>query len=443
LLEIIKTALEKDVLDPQIVRFLVQRHPQVTQMRLDTDDSLLLHIACWYGAPLETIQLLLDLYPDAISIKDDHGEIPLHSACDNTEPSFETIELLISQYPDAVHTPKIHAMLPLHLALQCGASTNIIMTLLNHFPDAAKHVTGRGKLALHYALGGTGISFAPFEVIKQLVELKPEGVQHVCDQGALPLHYACGNSPSSLEVVKFLVDQYTDGVKTQNDDGCLPLHCAVYHGSLDTIQLLIESYPDAVKAKDNHGKLVLHAACESGASHEVIELLIDCYNGEESHRSGLTVIDNDGCIPLHAAALGRSTVETMQLLLEQYPEGTNAASRTGAVPLHIASASMNCSIQHILLGDLSLVSVLQKTAGGHTALELAAERQTVDRDTVALLLEKQNEAVQSIRVAFDNVVGNQLGFPDLMVAQVWTFTKPDLWQPTEADLTGGNESVGA
>jgi len=123
LLEVIVSALKQNDLDPQIVRLLIQRYPQVTQMRYSQQvfvhSRLLLHTACEYCAPLETIQLLLEIYPNGISLENEYGELPLHSACSSTNPSLETIELLISRYPDALGTPAYHlARLPLHVALK-------------------------------------------------------------------------------------------------------------------------------------------------------------------------------------------------------------------------------------------------------------------------------------------------------------------------------------
>lgn len=47
------------------------------------------------------------------------------------------------------------------------------------------------------------------------------------------------------------------------------------------------------------------------------------------------------------------------------------------------------------------------------------------------LLEQQDEAVNVIMEAFEDVAENQLGLPDLVTANVWSFAKPDLWAPEE------------
>jgi len=441
LLHAITFGLREYDLEPKVLRLLIQKDSQVTRMRLDNrDGGLLLHAACKSNAPLDTIQLLLELNPDSISQRDDSGWLPLHRACAYMEPSSLTmIELLISHYPEAVRVPvednQYNSELPLHLALKCGASAEIIFTLLDHYPDAAKHVTDDGTIALHYGCGAAClVNTASLEVIERLVELYPDGVHHAGDEVTLPLHCACFSYGPSVEIVKFLIDQYPDGAKTQDVLGWFPLHRAACHGSLGIVQVLVESYPDAVKAKDGDGRLALHLACKFGSSREVVEFLVDCYNGEESYCSGLSVVDNDGRIPLHGAALGRATVETMQLLLERYPKGTSAATGTGMLPLHIASTSPDCGTQRIrLLVESNPFSVLKTTTDGHTALQLASQMWRADHETVTFLLEKQNEAVRAIREAFDDVVDAQLGLPDLVVANIWSFVKPNLLEQGEEE----------
>ena len=47
------------------------------------------------------------------------------------------------------------------------------------------------------------------------------------------------------------------------------------------------------------------------------------------------------------------------------------------------------------------------------------------------VLEQKNEGVNAIHEAFVDVADNQLGLPDLVTANVWSFAKPDLWAPEE------------
>ena len=45
------------------------------------------------------------------------------------------------------------------------------------------------------------------------------------------------------------------------------------------------------------------------------------------------------------------------------------------------------------------------------------------------LSDQHDLVVHAIKEAFEDVAEAQLGFPDLVVAQVWSFAKPNLWTP--------------
>lgn len=57
-------------------------------------------------------------------------------------------------------------------------------------------------------------------------------------------------------------------------------------------------------------------------------------------------------------------------------------------------------------------------------------------EALGFLLEKQNEALRAMKEAFEDVSDTQLGLPDLVIAYIWSFAKPDLWERTEDKLRG-------
>jgi ankyrin repeat protein len=58
------------------------------------------------------------------------------------------------------------------------------------------------------------------------------------------------------------------------------------------IHYLITLYPEAFNTADNKGRLPLHCACSSGASCDVLLLLLDRYAGDDRNHRGLSVVDN-------------------------------------------------------------------------------------------------------------------------------------------------------
>ena len=75
-----------------------------TKRRVRKKDSLqrnALHIACANQPDLDTVALLIDVYPKAIDQPDKLGRLPLHTACSN-RASMEVVEYLWRQNPDTV-----------------------------------------------------------------------------------------------------------------------------------------------------------------------------------------------------------------------------------------------------------------------------------------------------------------------------------------------------
>jgi hypothetical protein len=58
---------------------------------------------------------------------------------------------------------------------------------------------------------------------------------------------------------------------------------------------------------------------------------------------------------------------------------------------------------------------------------LSNERKNVEVE--AYLIERQNEAIAALKSAYESVAVTQLGLPDLVVAMIWSFAKPDIWMP--------------
>ncbi len=64
-----------------------------------------LHLACVYGAPLSTVRVLIEAYPEGASVTDSKGWIPLHCACGANAPE-DVLELLAMVYPEGVKVRK-------------------------------------------------------------------------------------------------------------------------------------------------------------------------------------------------------------------------------------------------------------------------------------------------------------------------------------------------
>ena len=68
----------------------------------DSFERTPLHVACMNQPDIDTIMMLIDVYPKAINLPDKVGRLPLHTACAN-QASLEVIEYLLRQDPETIH----------------------------------------------------------------------------------------------------------------------------------------------------------------------------------------------------------------------------------------------------------------------------------------------------------------------------------------------------
>ena len=271
--------------------------------------------------------------------------------------------------------------------------------------------------------------------MKRLVEMYPKGLSVQDDHGYFPIHRFCKRQEASLDAVKFLLGKHPEGISARNGRGELPLHCALYthrythRASLQLIQYLIEAYPEAVNATDAGGNLPPHAACFAGVSLDVLQLLLDRYTGDEKNHRGLSVTNNNGLLPLHFYAYCREPdTGAFQQLLDLYPQGIHVAERErGLLPLHVACFNPFSVLNLIrLLVEADLYTIVRTSRNGETPYQIARSLDDRNVEIETYLIEKQNEAVAALKEACEHVGVTQLGLPDLVVAQIWSFAKPDL-----------------
>jgi predicted NAD/FAD-dependent oxidoreductase len=130
------------------------------------------------------------------------------------------------------------------------------------------------------------------------------------------------------------------------------------------------------------------------------------------------------------AAVPRHDSELLQHLINLYPEAIHVVDRNGRLPLHEACESARPilgSIRNLVEADS--FTVLEKTLDGRSPYQLVWRLNRRNPDIERYLVEKQDEVVNAMKEAFEDVADAQLGLPDLVIARVWSFTKPDLWQP--------------
>mmetsp|Transcript_19809 Transcript_19809/g.30592 ORF Transcript_19809/g.30592 Transcript_19809/m.30592 type:complete len:593 (-) Transcript_19809:160-1938(-) len=125
--------------------------------------------------------------------------------------------------------------LPLHSAASFRAPLEVTEALLEAYPEAASTTNNYGNLALHFTAWKKG----PLDAEKLLLKVYPEGAACKNNHGNLPLHYAAHyNAP--LEVVEALYNAYPEGASQKNNDNNTPLDLAIADGASPNVVALLQ-----------------------------------------------------------------------------------------------------------------------------------------------------------------------------------------------------------
>ena len=165
-----------------------------------------------------------------------------------------------------------------------------------------------------------------------------------CPFGWTKLHYACCFFPRAIDTIKSIIDQDHGAVVDKGKNDLYPLHIALQNNaSIEVVELLLEKdtsnkmlfwsanhefdvidliYKAYKSANVNptvaaDGVSILHLACSKGCLVEVVELLLENDNTDESFHQTITRENScelTGCNVLHLA-LEHFTQEVVDALI--------------------------------------------------------------------------------------------------------------------------------
>lgn len=117
---------------------------KVLKLLKKIEGRLPLHIAAESG-DVETVQVLLQRWPESLKITSRNGRLPLHFA--SMSNHVELVRLLLQMWPDSVKAVDNGGGLPLHMAACCG-SLELVQLLLENWPEGLHVVDNDGSTAL-------------------------------------------------------------------------------------------------------------------------------------------------------------------------------------------------------------------------------------------------------------------------------------------------------
>ncbi|GKY92808.1 hypothetical protein MPSEU_000250400 [Mayamaea pseudoterrestris] len=145
--------------------------------------------------------------------------------------------------------------LPLHSAASFRAPLDVAEALLEAYPEAASMTNNYGNLPLHFTAWKKG----PLDVMKVLLKVYPEGAASKNNHGNLPLHYAAHyNAP--LPIVEALYHAYPDGALQKNNDNNTPLDLAIADGASPNVVALLQG--QSVPPNDDEVLVAAKIKCE-------------------------------------------------------------------------------------------------------------------------------------------------------------------------------------
>ncbi|KAL7472208.1 hypothetical protein ACHAXS_012526 [Conticribra weissflogii] len=155
----------------------------------DSFGWLPVHYAAANGASLEVVALLLEAYPDSRLTTDKRGRTPLHFALGNVErpPAPELVRQLAGKRGESAKWPDENRMLPVHYACAYGASKEVLGVLASSWEESLSEVDGKGRTALHFAMGNADRANSP-QLVEMLIEQCPATMDAVDAENHLPLH---------------------------------------------------------------------------------------------------------------------------------------------------------------------------------------------------------------------------------------------------------------
>ena len=111
----------------------------------------------------------------------------------------------------------------------------------------------------------------------------------------------------------------------------LPLHIACQtNASVETIQVLLDRHPEGARTRDSLGRLALHYACSHSAPVDVVAALLKSFVG------GAAMGDKNGWTALHVACRVGESPEVINELIKAYPDGIAEKTNKGSTPLMCA-----------------------------------------------------------------------------------------------------------
>jgi ankyrin repeat protein len=243
------------VLSERQGRSTVQRAGALALQQRDNDGCLPLHVALDNldtspaGPHWDCVLMLLDIYPEAISVPNHQGIYPVHFAI-RRKCAFEIITKLLDRFKPPIDSlfkqgnrNLLHWILHANISSRKYTAANVSTIIEMEGPSALEATDSTGMLPLHIAAAPTYTSRLSdadaSDIFTTVLEASPSTAIKALDgQNRLPLHYAaCG---SLVGAVRYMVESNgCESLAHKDDQGCMPIHLAAKSGSVAVVEAIM------------------------------------------------------------------------------------------------------------------------------------------------------------------------------------------------------------
>jgi ankyrin repeat protein/serine/threonine protein kinase len=290
----------------------------------NNDGEYALHHATFSDSTI--CENILTTFPDAINIASESSKsMPLHALVGQKERRVQIVDIKLLATEISIKARDANGDTPLHIAIKNKLRQSEIEYLLLEFVKGASIADNKGHLPLHSAIR-IGL---PEEILVALLEAYPDAVRmKYGDEGFLPLHLAMKyRSGSAFTTALISKNSKAPSIKTKS--GFTPLSLALTYGAdFGSVFTLLNLYRDAAKIRDSEQMVPLHIAMMKGAPRMIIMALISAYP------DAISYVNSKGHTPFHSGI-----VPAVHVLQERYPDFFRPKEVRGGIALPPKSAS--------------------------------------------------------------------------------------------------------
>ena len=426
-----------------IIKFFIEVEPSCMRTVDEYERTPLVVASCNTNITLDTVQLLVNAWPESISIPERNGYLPIHELCCNEKlgeaASIDILQFMLDIDPTLVRETGDDDYLPIHHAINAGTkSFEFCKILIDAFPESLEASTSDGMLPIHLAVFHPNDQADKVDTIQYILDLCPECMDSIDGRGSTPMHHAAQGKRA--DIVELLLDHDPGAAHRPSGSlSCnLPLHLACDYNSAqlpEVVQVLFDACPQAINIHNWRGATPLDLAWKEAAKRQgdpnesvLVNFLLtqQAYARQAQDIELKTTIDKDDWLPLHCALKDKAPLGSIKLLLG----ALRSIGHTDSPPLNTACEFSSVKVvrylieaDNILDEDLASMHLVHSACRGanlevikyflddHTSLVASAEVNEKGELPIQLLCgagknKVDNESIEYIEIIWRMLLAN-------------------------------------